>query len=104
MLNPASVFADSDVVEHYRCRPPYPRAVYEHLLKLAPRHEAILDLGCGPGKLVRELADAFSTAVAVDASEAMLDQARTLPRVVVGSSGCWAERRRSSIRRLVSIS
>lgn len=78
-VNPASVFADSDVVEHYRCRPPYPRAVYEHLLELAPRHEAILDLGCGPGKLVRELAGEFATAVAVDASAAMLDEARGLP-------------------------
>lgn len=79
MLNPARVFADADVVEHYRCRPPYPQGVYDHLLNLAPRHEAILDLGCGPGKLVRELTDAFSTAVAVDASAAMLDQARGFP-------------------------
>lgn len=44
---------------------------------LAPqRGERILDLGCGPGKLTRELANRGASVLGVDASEEMLSEAR----------------------------
>jgi trans-aconitate methyltransferase len=44
---------------------------------LAPKAgERILDLGCGPGKLTRALADSGANVLGVDASESMLSEAR----------------------------
>jgi SAM-dependent methyltransferase len=72
MDRPGASFERSEVVDLYPFRPPYPEAVYEKLLELAPRHDAMLDLGCGPGKVSRPLTRTFATVVAVDPSENMI--------------------------------
>jgi ubiquinone/menaquinone biosynthesis C-methylase UbiE len=43
-------------------------------------HEAMIDLACGPGTVVAAFAPLVRRAVGVDATEAMLDQARRLSR------------------------
>ncbi len=63
--------------ERYRFRPPYAAEVIDTLLALVsgePR--AVLDLGCGPGKLARTLAPHVSRVDAVDFSEAMIEEGR----------------------------
>lgn len=69
-------FDDSDVVDCYRHRPPYPAALIEALAGLAVDRTAVLDLGCGPGKLAGPLAAHFERVEAVDPSEPMLSVAR----------------------------
>jgi SAM-dependent methyltransferase len=71
-------FAELDVARCYRHRVPYSRALYERLLTLVPRRGRLLDLGCGPGKIARELAPHFASVVAVDPSAAMLEAGREL--------------------------
>lgn len=73
----AGAFDDSDVARCYACRPPYPPAMYDFLFELVP-HGAALDLGCGPGKIARVLADRFAQVDAVDPSLPMLALARAL--------------------------
>lgn len=76
--NTGEEFADPDVARAYLRRPPYPVALIDRLLELAPRPGHALDLGCGPGKLALALADRFETLTAVDPSAAMIAQARRL--------------------------
>lgn len=77
--NTGGEFADEDVVAAYAYRTEYPVAVYERLLRLAPRGGQLLDLGCGPGQLARRLAPHFNEVLAVDPSAAMLRLAASLP-------------------------
>lgn len=79
MNRPGASFEQSEVVDLYPFRPPYPEAVFEKLLELAPRHEAALDIGCGPGKVARPLTQSFATVVAVDPSQNMIAQGQALP-------------------------
>lgn len=63
-----------------RGRPAYPDAALDWLLPERSRREAapirILDLGAGTGKLTRQILDRGFEVVAVDPSEAMLDELR----------------------------
>jgi SAM-dependent methyltransferase len=76
---PGSSFSDGEVVDLYGYRPPYPATVFEKLLELAPRHDAVLDIGCGPGKVSRPLTRSFANVVAVDPSQRMIALGRSLP-------------------------
>jgi len=71
----AAIFAEDDVVASYAARPPYAPALYAHLLRLTGGRARALDLGCGPGKVARVLADHFDEVVAVDPSGAMIEAA-----------------------------
>ncbi len=64
--NTGREFNDPDVARAYLKRPPYPDALFARLAGLAPRRGHVLDLGCGPGKLARPLADAFTAVTAID--------------------------------------
>lgn len=78
-MDAGNTFEDSEVVERYRHRPDYPARLYRRLVELAPDHRALLDLGCGPGKISRPLATHFDHVDAVDPSPAMLELGRSLP-------------------------
>jgi SAM-dependent methyltransferase len=68
----AAVFADPDVVASYHGRQPYAPALYQTLLAVVPGRDRVLDIGCGPGKVARVLADCFDQVVALDPSAPML--------------------------------
>jgi SAM-dependent methyltransferase len=78
----ASVFGDASVVAAYQHRPPYPRETFEILLGLLDPQASlrtVLDAGCGPGIIARELAHAVDRVDAVDVAAPMLDAGRNLP-------------------------
>lgn len=79
MTTTGEAFAAADVVAAYARRPPYPPALYEALLRIAPQRTTLVDLGCGPGKIARVLAPHFERVVAVDPSREMLAAARRAP-------------------------
>src|SRR6516164_4906483 len=73
-------FASHRMAANYRFRPDYSSEVYDilaGLLRGQPR--AMLDAGCGPGKIVRGLVNQIDRADAVDPSESMLRIARSFP-------------------------
>jgi SAM-dependent methyltransferase len=72
----AAVFAEADVAASYHGRPPYAPALYEILLGLVPGRSRALDIGCGPGKVARVLADHFGEVVALDPAAPMLAEGR----------------------------
>lgn len=76
--NTGAEFEDEGVVAAYVHRTPYPPALFDRLLEIAPGRERLLDLGCGPGKLTLGLAPHFKDVLAVDPSAAMLALARRL--------------------------
>lgn len=65
-------FDDLDVARAYANRAPYPAELFNRLCELAPRQGLALDLGCGPGKLARPLADQFGQVHAVDPAAPMI--------------------------------
>ncbi len=70
-------FGYPSVVSRYASRPPYPDELYDALVGLMPDVSgAVLDAGCGPGKLALGLADRVGRVDGVDPSEAMLSAAR----------------------------
>lgn len=71
-------FMASEVVDLYQYRPPYPDKLYDVLRGLAPTEGQVLDLGAGPGKTARVLAQHFQHVTAVDPSSAMIDLGKTL--------------------------
>lgn len=71
-------FEDVSVVENYIYRPPYPASVYSKLRSIAPQHNCLLDLGCGPGKISRPLSLHFRNVIAIDPSQAMINLAHTM--------------------------
>lgn len=74
-----SVFADQEVVQLYRYRPPYPDAVFETLRKLIVEPRTLLDAGAGTGAISRALAPFAERVDALDPSVAMLEAGRELP-------------------------
>jgi SAM-dependent methyltransferase len=78
----ASVFGDASVVAAYQHRPPYPPETFEILLTLIDEpagSRTVLDAGCGPGVIARELARAVDRLDAVDVAAPMLAAGRSLP-------------------------
>lgn len=69
-------FAEADVAACYAARPPYAPALFEFLLARTEGRARALDLGCGPGKIARALADHFAEVVALDPSAAMIAAGR----------------------------
>jgi len=73
-------FSAERMAENYLFRPPYSTEVYDTLLELFRGHpRALLDAGCGTGKISLGLIDQIDRADAVDPSDAMLQVARSLP-------------------------
>lgn len=72
-------FEEADVVENYVFRPPYPASLFQRLVEIAPARTALLDIGCGPGKISRPLARCFERVTAVDPSRAMIALGRSMP-------------------------
>lgn len=68
----AAIFAEDAVVASYHARPPYASALYERLLGMTAGRARALDIGCGPGKVARVLADHFAEVVALDPSAPMI--------------------------------
>ena len=68
----AAIFAEDDVASCYYARPAYAPALYDFLLARVAGRGRALDLGCGPGKVARVLADHFAEVVALDPSAAMI--------------------------------
>ena len=76
----ARAFDDPAVARAYRLRPPYPPRVFDELLKLLGTKPGwILDLGCGTGLLSRPLIRHVGRVDAIDASAAMIEEARVQP-------------------------
>ncbi len=69
------------MAENYQFRPPYSPELYSTLLGLiAPQCRAVLDAGCGPGKITLGLVDHVDRIDGVDPSEEMLRVARSRPK------------------------
>jgi SAM-dependent methyltransferase len=76
----AAAFQLEDVVEQYHLRAPYPSTLAPFLLKLAtPQGGPVLELGCGPGKITRDLAPHVERVDAIDVSQRMIERARSMP-------------------------
>lgn len=73
------LFDDYDVARCYAHRAPYAPALYDFLLTLVPGRTRALDLGCGPGKIARDLAPHFKSVEALDPAE---------PMIAVGRGNC----------------
>lgn len=76
----AARFQDQSVVDRYHLRPMYPPETFAFLYELIvdePRH--VLDVGCGPGNIARNLLNYAERIDAVDISRPMLARAKTLP-------------------------
>jgi SAM-dependent methyltransferase len=65
-------FDDEDVALCYPLRAPYAPELYRFLLQQVAGRDRALDLGCGPGKIARVLADSFAKVEAVDPSGSLL--------------------------------
>lgn len=77
-----AVFSETEVVDAYRLRPPYPEETIKELVRLASSGP-VVDAGCGTGELARRLAPHVERVDAVDISAPMLAEARRhdLPNV-----------------------
>jgi len=74
-------FTASQIAENYLFRPPYSREVYETLLGLIrDQSPVVLDAGCGPGKIAREIVTAVDRIDAVDPSAEMIRIGRSQTR------------------------
>lgn len=71
-------FKNAEVVDLYLHRPPYPQALYDKLIELAPAYQNLLDIGCGHGKISRRLAEEFENITAVDPSRQMINLGQSL--------------------------
>ena len=73
------VFADDAVARAYRCRPPYPDAVFKMLERRLVVPRTILDAGAGTGALARNMTAFAERIDAVEPSSAMIAEGRNLP-------------------------
>ena len=72
----AAIFADEDVARRYHTRAPYAADLFTVLISKITGRRRALDLGCGPGKIARVLADHFESVVALDPSAPMIAAGR----------------------------
>lgn len=70
-------FSEVDVARCYAFRPPYPTELLEFLLGLVKDHDRALDIGSGPGKIAKFLADHFNEVIALEPSAAMIEVSRS---------------------------
>jgi SAM-dependent methyltransferase len=78
----ASIFGDASVVSAYQYRPPYPADTIEILLSLLDttvETRTVLDAGCGPGVIARQVVTAVDRVDAVDVAARMLTAGKALP-------------------------
>ena len=78
----ASIFGDASVVSAYQYRPPYPAETFAILLNLLDADaetRAVLDAGCGPGVIARQLVQAVDRVDAVDIAARMIAAGKALP-------------------------
>jgi SAM-dependent methyltransferase len=75
-LSLAAIFADEEVAQRYHTRAPYAPDLFTVLLAKTRGRRRALDLGCGPGKIARVLAEHFETVVALDPSAPMIAAGR----------------------------
>ena len=78
----ASIFGDASVVSAYQYRPPYPTETFEILLTLLDADadtSTVLDAGCGPGVMARQLVSAVDRIDAVDIAARMIAAGKALP-------------------------
>jgi trans-aconitate methyltransferase len=76
-----TAFQDSSVAKAYQYRPPFASATFDILTDLVvdtPRH--VLDAGCGTGALARYLVERVDRVDAVDISQEMIGQGKSLPQ------------------------
>ena len=76
------MFGDASVVSAYQYRPPYPAETFEFLLSLLDAEaeiRAVLDAGCGPGVMARQLVPAVDRVDAVDIAMRMIAAGQALP-------------------------
>jgi SAM-dependent methyltransferase len=73
------VWREPEVARVYRYRPAYPAPVFDILRRLIAAPRTVLDAGCGTGALTRQMTAFAAHIDAVDASAAMIDEARRLP-------------------------
>ncbi|MDC9823267.1 class I SAM-dependent methyltransferase [Devosia sp. ZB163] len=89
MTRKGQTFEEAGVVASYVHRPPYPSALLDRLVAIAPAHNALLDIGSGPGKISRALSPVFSSVTAVDPSANMIALGKSLPGA--GGNVVWLE-------------
>jgi SAM-dependent methyltransferase len=78
----ATIFGDASVVSAYQYRPPYPVETFDLLLSLLDADAAtrtVLDAGCGPGVIARQLVHAVDRVDAVDIAAGMIAAGKALP-------------------------
>ena len=74
-------FASQRMAENYLFRPAYSQEVYDTLLGLMrDQPRALLDAGCGPGKITLGMLDHLDRIDAIDPSQEMLKVARSSPK------------------------
>jgi len=84
---------DRDAARSYRNRPPYPPELFDRLDTLIadqPRH--VLDVGCGTGKVARELAPRVARVDAVDLAVEMIEEGKRLPGGDASNLRWWVGR------------
>ncbi|KAL9622918.1 MAG: hypothetical protein Q9160_002844 [Pyrenula sp. 1 TL-2023] len=71
-------------------QPSYPRPLYDHILtshtSTRGPHSLLLDIGCGPGNISRDLAPHFTRTIGIDPSSSMISVARNLTLEAESSS------------------
>lgn len=72
----SNAFSEEGVALCYYLRPPYPPDVFNFLLDLAPKHDRMLDIGSGHGKIAVSLADRFKEVYALEPSLPMINVGR----------------------------
>ncbi len=76
----AGRWCDADAARSYASRPPYPDETFDVLESLiADEPRAVLDVGCGTGKLARPLAVRVARVDAVDLAKEMIEEGTRLP-------------------------
>jgi SAM-dependent methyltransferase len=78
----ASIFGDASVVHAYQYRPPYPLETFDilgGLIDAEAEPRKVLDAGCGPGTIARQLVRKVDRVDAVDIAERMIAAGKALP-------------------------